>query len=128
MSLRRGKPFHPLLDDRPRVVRSRPRFRMELHRPGAQLPTCEPLDRAVVERDVCRLATLVRLDGEAVVLARHQHASARALEDGVVRAAVAERELEGLVAGREREQLMTEADAEDRRPAQQATDCCYLRV
>ncbi len=43
----------------------------------------------------------------------------RALEHRVVRAAVAERELERLVPGREREQLVAEADAEDRHPAEQ---------
>ena len=42
--------------------------------------------------------------------------------DGMVRAAVAERELERRVAEREPEQLVAEADAEERHPAEQVAD------
>src|SRR6476646_4059220 len=105
MSLRRGTELlHPPLEDGPGVVRARTGLGMELHRPRAQVGVVEALDRAVVERDVCRLATLGRAHGEAVVLARHEHAARAPVDHGMVRAAVAERELEGLVPGREREQ------------------------
>ena len=45
------------------------------------------------------------------------------LDHGVVRAAVAERELERLVPGREREQLVAEADPENRDTSNQVADC-----
>src|SRR5712691_8617085 len=101
MSLRRGtKLLHPRLEQGPRVVRAWPGLRVELHRAGAELRVVEPLDRAVVERDVRRLALLARPDGETVVLARHQHPAGAPVDDRVVRATVAERQLERLVPGR----------------------------
>src|SRR5687767_1002176 len=97
-----------------RVVRPRTRLRVELERTRPQIGVLEPLDRAVVERHVRRLAALARLDSEAVVLARHEHAPGRALEHGMVRAPMPEGELRRLVPGRAREQLVAEADAESR--------------
>src|SRR4051812_42016235 len=96
MSSRRGIAhlLEPLGQDRPRVVWPRPRLRMELHAAGAQLRVREALDGAVVERLVRRAAVLGRLDREAVVLARHEHALRAAVEHRMVRAAVAERQLE----------------------------------
>ena len=46
----------------------------------------------------------------------------------MVRPAVPERELEGAVAGSEPEQLVAEADPEDRDPAEQARDGLDLRL
>src|SRR4051795_13147880 len=62
----------PVLEERPRVVRSGPGLRVELHRARAQIGELEALDRAVVERDVRGLPGLGGLDREAVVLARHE--------------------------------------------------------
>ena len=95
-------------------MRARSGLGMELHRARVQLGVVEALDRAVVERHVRGLASLGRAHGEAVVLARHEHAARAAVDDRMVRAAVAERELEGLVPGREREQLVAQADPEYR--------------
>src|SRR5262245_52077781 len=119
MSSRRGSAhlLDPAVDQRPRVVGARAGLRVELHRARTQLRIGEPLDGAVVERLVRRGAVLGRRDREAVVLARDEDAAARALEDRVVRAAVAERELERPEPGGAREQLMAETDAEDTRPA-----------
>ena len=87
---------------------------MELDRARVLEWKVETFDRPVVERDVCCLARLRRGDGEAVVLARDEHATRAALEHRMVRTAMAERELERLVPGREGQQLMSEADTEDR--------------
>src|SRR6187397_588535 len=129
MSRRLGKAAHlldPAIDQAPRVVRARARLRMELDGARPQLGILEPLDGLVVERDVRRLASLARAHGEPVVLAGHEYAPGLALDHGVVRAAVAERELERLVPGRKREQLVAEADPENRDTSNQATDCCNL--
>ena len=79
---------------RPRVVRPGPRLGMELHRARAQLREGEPLDGAVVERDVRRLGRLGGVDAKPWFCARDEHAARRALEHRMVRAAVAERQLE----------------------------------
>src|SRR6266511_2379161 len=57
-----------------------------------------------------------------MVLARHEHTPARALEHGMVRAAVAERELERLVSGGKGEKLVPQADAENRDVADELAD------
>src|SRR5215216_5296391 len=121
MSSRRGmQPLDELAQNRPRIVWPRACLGMELRRARAEVAEGEALDGAVVERDVRRLPRLRRLDGEAMVLARHQDAAGRALEHGVVRAAVAERQLERLQIGREREQLVPEPDPGPRNAADQA--------
>ena len=56
------------------------------------------------------------LDREAVVLDGDEHAARAGHAHGVVRAAVAERKLERPQAEREPEQLVAEADAEERAP------------
>src|SRR6476619_1475606 len=94
MSVRLGNVVYPLLEQRPRVVRPRSRLRVELERLRAQLRELEALDRLVVERVVACVALVFRAHGEAVVLARDEHAARLALEHRMVRAAVAERELE----------------------------------
>src|ERR671923_823058 len=116
--------FYEFVDQVPGVVRARAGLGVELHRARAQLWEVEPLDGAVVERDVRRLARLARLDGEPVVLARDEHAAGCAMDDGVVRTAMAEWELERAVARGEREQLVAEADAEQRHPAE---ECAHGR-
>src|SRR3954464_10349067 len=55
----------PLAEQRPRVVRARPRCGMELHRARRQLREVEPLDGAVVERDVRGASLRRRSDREA---------------------------------------------------------------
>src|SRR5207248_5947934 len=91
----------PRLEQRPCVVRARARFRMELERARVQVGEVEALDGLVVERDVRRLLRVRCAHGEAVVLARDEHPAAVALQYRMIRAAVTERELEGLVTRRE---------------------------
>src|SRR5262245_13188399 len=98
---------------------------MELDGAGVFQREVEPFDGAVVQGRVRRLPRLGRRDGEAVVLAGDEHAAARALDDGMVRAAVTERQLERLVSGGERQQLVPEADAEQRDPPEQVGDRRY---
>src|ERR687891_1699783 len=106
-SLRRGtEALHEPGEDRPRVVRPGAGLRVELDGAGALGREVEALDRAVVERDMGCLPGLGRLDGEAVVLARDEHAAAAAVEHRMIRAAMAERELVGAVPGSQREQLV----------------------
>src|SRR5215210_1967104 len=95
---------------------------MELNGPGAQIREIETLDRPVVQRDVRRLASLARLHSEPVVLARDQHPAAPTLQHRMVRAAMAELELERPVPGGEREQLVPEANAEHRHLSEQVCD------
>jgi hypothetical protein len=78
----------------------------------------EALDRAVVEVDLGDPAIrrqTVGIDGEAVILAGDRHLAGQQVLHRLVAAVVAELELEGAAAHRQSEQLMTEADAEDRR-------------
>src|SRR5215217_1444617 len=99
---------------------------MELNRAGAELRNVEPLDRAVVQRHVRRFARLARLHREAVVLARDQDAAGGALEYGVVRAPVPELQLERALARCPRQQLVAEANAQDRDPPEQVAHGCDL--
>ena len=87
---------------------------MELNR--SEVLTLEPLHRAVVQRHVADIEAIGAGDREAVVLHRHEHALAVAHPYGVIGAAMAEGELEGLEAERETEELVPEADSEQRHP------------
>src|SRR5688500_12885867 len=111
----------PALDLGPGVVRARARFRVELERPRVVLGERGALDGAVVERDVCALGA-VAARREAVVLARDEAAARLRVEHWVVGAAMAERELVGLEPGREREELVAEADPQDRDAAEELLD------
>src|SRR5690348_2979787 len=126
MSVLRGKLVHPLLEQGPRIVRAGSGLGMELERAGAELGERQPLDRPVVEGDVRRHLRLRSAYREAVVLARDEHALVRALQHGVVSASVTERQLERLVPGRQREDLVAEADAEDARAAEQIAHRLHL--
>src|SRR5687768_7891083 len=61
-------------------------------------------------------------DGEAVVLRRDRNGARRDVLDRMVRAAVPELQLEGRAAESEAEELVTEADAEDRSLRQEPFD------
>ena len=97
-------------------MRPRPGLGVKLDGASAQLGILQALDGLVVERDVRRLARLAGRDREAVVLAGDEDATRSSLDDWMVCAAVPERELERLVARGESEQLVSEADPEDRDP------------
>src|SRR5439155_16940531 len=120
MSSRRGTELlDEIADDRPGVARAWACLWMELRRARALGREVERLDSAVVERHVRRLPRLRRLDREAVVLRRHEHAAACPLEHRMVRAAVTERQLERLHPDRKPEQLVTQADPQHRHAAEQ---------
>src|SRR5215211_9089814 len=93
-------------------MRARARFRMELQRASALTPQRKPFHGAVIERDVGDLRS-VTFHSKAVVLARHEHTVRPDLEHGMVPAAVAEGQLEGLEADCQAEELVPEADPED---------------
>src|SRR5262245_66576730 len=68
------------------------------------------------------LVQAVRIDREAMVVRGNLDAAAAHVFDGLIAAAVAEFEFEGAAAERPSEQLMSQADAEDRRGAEQPPD------
>ena len=72
------------------------------------------------------VASFARAHGKAVVLTRDEHATVGALEHRVVGPAVPEGKLERLVAGRHREHLVSEADAEHVRPPDEVAHDCGL--
>src|SRR5687768_14052232 len=123
MSCRFGKaPAHlldPAVDEPPGVVGPWAGLGVELERLGAHPAQLEAFDGPVVERDVRLLPRVARRDREAVVLRRDEDGVRRALEDRMVRAAVAERELERPASGCEGKELVAEADPENRDPSDQ---------
>jgi hypothetical protein len=122
MSVLRGKFLDPALEQRPAVVRARAGLGMELHGARIQLGEVEPLD-VPSYREIA-----VASESSSGVTANPwfcEVTSTRpdvALEHRMVGAAVAERQLERLVPGREAEQLVAEADPEDGRTAEEVTD------
>src|SRR5215207_3125118 len=110
-----GKPqlLDPALEQGPGVVRAGACLGMELQRTSPLTAQREPFHGAVIERHVRDLRS-VTCHSEAVVLARYEHAVRRDLEHGMVGAAMPERQLEGLEAGCQAEELMPEADPQDR--------------
>src|SRR4051812_41887095 len=120
------------------VVRPGAGLGVVLHGAAGDVEQREALDRAVVEVDVAQLGgpevglpahRLVGGDGllpsgaedrEAVVLRGDLDAAGLEVLDRVVRAAMAERELEGLQPHRPAQQLVAEADPEGRAPADEA--------
>src|SRR2546428_2464318 len=103
------------------VVRARRRLGMVLQAEHGQLGVAQALARPVVEVDVRRLPAAAgergRVHGEAVILRRDLHEPGREVTDRVVRAGVADRRLVRTAAGREPDDLVSEADAEDRHAA-----------
>ena len=100
-----------------RSCRPRARLGMPLERERRPIGALDPLQRAVEQRPM-RRATIRRqrvfLHGETVVLARDHDAPRIELDDGVVRAVMAELHLLRLRAAREPQELMPETDAERR--------------
>ena len=87
---------------------------MVLHREGWQRLVPDALDGSVVEIHMSDLQTIwygLRYHGEIVVLARDLHLARREVFHGMVAAVVPELEPRRLRAAREREQLMSQADA-----------------
>src|SRR5918997_395720 len=101
-----------------RVVGAGTTFRVILDREG-DAGDVESLDGGIVEVVVCQTGTGsqkgVALDGEPVILRRDLDPSRPRAGYGMVDPAMAETELVGVRAQGERQQLMSEADAEDRK-------------
>src|SRR6185436_12704429 len=103
------------------VVGSWGGLRMILHRKDRKFAVAESLDRAVIEVHVCDLECrrtgdprLVALHGEPVILRRDEHATRLELANGVISASMSIRHLLGGRAEAEAQDLMPEADPEDR--------------
>ena len=101
------------------VVRTRRRLGVVLHGEQRQLAVAQALDRVVVQvhvrdLDVLGLGERGGVDGEAVVLRRDHDAPGLLVALGLVRAVVPEAQLARRAAEREAEDLVAEADAEQR--------------
>src|SRR5437588_656817 len=95
----------------------RPGLRMVLDGEDRQLAVGHALDRAIVQVDMGHLELRregIRIDREAVVLRGDVDAAGAQVLDGLVAAAVAELQLERLSSEGEREQLVAEADPQER--------------
>src|SRR3954452_20859297 len=112
-----------LVEEAEGVVGAGARLGVVLDAAGGDVEQADSLDRVVVEVHVGELRgaelgldDLPRRSGdrEAVVLAGDRDPAGPEVLDRVVGAAVAERQLEGLQARGPAEQLVAEADAEDR--------------
>ena len=82
----------------------------------------EPLDGAVVERDVADLGGVRRLDGEAVVLRGHEHAADARTRTGWFAPRWPNGSLNVRRPSASASELMAEADAEERHAAEQLAD------
>ena len=114
-----------LLEQVPAVVRSRPGLRVVLHAERPLARDLHPLADAVVEVHVGHLGDAgepVGVDREVVVLAGDLDPSGHEVLHRVVAAVVPERQLDRAAADRQTEQLVPEADPEDRHLAEQAAD------
>src|SRR3954449_815196 len=106
-----------------RVVRAGSGLGVELDAERRDVEAAQALDDVVVEADVADLDRPVGgvgrpvergVDGEAVVVAGHADGAADPVEHRLVQAAVAEAQLVGAQAQRAAEDLIAEADAEQR--------------
>ena len=91
----------------------------------------QAFERLVVQIDVRQLDFALRqrigIDGEVVVVRRDLDLAGRQLLYRMIAAVVSELQLVGLAAEREPDQLMAQADAEDRLPCPSAGGCCPPR-
>ena len=115
-----------------RVVRAGGRLRVVLDAERRPVEQLEPLDDIVVEADVADLGAAVRrlghlverrVDREAVVVRGDLDLAGRAVLDRLVDAAVTVPELVRAEAERAAEDLVAEADAEQRQPASSTPAC-----
>src|SRR5438552_15040112 len=104
------------IEQRLNVVRPRTRLRMALKAERRRVGARESLHRSVEERAM-RDAQIRRqtrfIDREAMILTADHHAPAVDVEHRMVRAVMAEFHLYRARSGRQTEELMAEADAED---------------
>ena len=107
---------------------------VELHRRGRDVEAPEPLERSVVQVPVRELHLAergaragavpfeaVRVDREPVVVGRHLHAAGAQVLHRLIGPAMSERHLVGAAREGQGEQLVTEADPEDRERAEEPT-------
>src|SRR6516225_8814096 len=78
----------------------------------------KPLERLVIEVDVrdfnVTQVERIGIDGETVIVRRDLHLARQFVDDGMICAAMAEFHLVGFTANRQAENLITQADSEDR--------------
>src|SRR5262249_3515269 len=114
-----GEPLEQII----RVVGTGRSLRMVLDRKRRQAAVTESLARAVVEIDVSRHPSRAfyrcRIHREAVILRRDLDLTGREIPHRVVRAVMAKGQLVRLAARGQAEDLVAEANAEDRQPSQQ---------
>ena len=99
---------------------------MVLHTEGPQRTAANPLDRLVIEIDVGYLdflAEALGLDRKSVILGGDLNSSRGAIEHWLIGSTVTELQLVDVSAQRQAQQLVAQADPEDRFLPQQTTDC-----
>src|SRR6266550_1979461 len=109
------------MKDGTRIVGARRRLRVILHSKDGQLPVAKPLNGPVIEIDVSDFqfasalyGAIITFHREPVILGSDQHPSRFDFLDGMISAAVAVRHLRGRPAECETEELVAEADTENR--------------
>src|SRR5581483_11656174 len=122
---------HEVIEEIERVVRPWCRLGVVLHGDHGLAPVPEAFQRLIIQIDVrvfdIVLAQRVGIDGEAMILRGDLDAAAAQILDRMIAAAMSELQLVRPAAERESEQLMAEADAEERNLADELADV-LLRV
>src|SRR4051812_38322517 len=110
--------FVEIEEERIGVVRAGGGFRVILHREDREIFVAQAFDRVVVEVDLgdkgATFCERLWIGGETVILRGNGDFSGLQVLHGLVAAAMAELEFEGLSTERVREHLMTEANTENR--------------
>src|SRR5438094_705701 len=113
--------LHEPAEQVPRVVRTRAVLGVVLHREHARFRHGDPFDRAIVQvsvRDPCFSAEARLVCGKAVVLARHVDAVPQQVAHRMVCPAVPELELVRPATHRQRQDLVAQADTQNRHLAE----------
>ena len=124
--------LHEVVKQVMRIVRAGRRFGMILHAEHRLAAMPEAFQRLIVQIDVREIHFVqvqrIRIHREAVIVRRDLHLLGHVVQHRMIRAAVPELELVGLAAERQAENLMAQADAEDRFLADQFADLLRLEL
>src|SRR5580704_5833375 len=132
MSVRLGMlhQLYEIVEEVPRVMRTGSGFRMILDAKHGMIAQPEAFESLVVQIHVSDLALAraerIGIHGESVIVRSYFHFIGDLVDDRVIGAAVAELHLVCLAAYRKTQNLIAEADAEDRNLADEALHVAHL--